>query len=64
MVKLHLQAFGQNFECLIKVCSNGGATYIIVEIIAKKNLHIVKLMRTFKNLLQNYLTKFLDIAYK
>ena len=26
--------------CVIKVCSNGGATYIICEIIAKDNLNI------------------------
>ena len=26
--------------CVIKVCSNGGATYIIGEIIAKDNLNI------------------------
>ena len=77
MVKLHLQAFWQNFEygkmqslvavyqtfknlllrnrilryrtqiyspwvCLIEVCSNGGATYIITEIIAKNILNIVR----------------------
>ena len=46
-------------------CSNGGATYIISGIIAKDNLNIENLMRTFENLiLQNYLTKFLDITYK
>ena len=37
--------------CVIKVCSNGGATYIISEIIAKDNLNIENLMQTFKNLL-------------
>ena len=37
--------------CVIKVCSNGGATYIIGEIIAKDNLNIGNLMQTFKNLL-------------
>ena len=37
--------------CLIKVCSNGGATYIIGEIIAKDNLNIENLMQTFENLL-------------
>ena len=43
------------------VCSNGGATYIIGEIIAKDNLNIENLMQ--KNLLlQNYSTKFLDIT--
>ena len=31
--------------CLIKVCSNGGATYIISEIIAKNILNIVNLMQ-------------------
>ena len=51
--------------CVIKVCSNGGATYIIGKIIAKDNLNIENLMRTFENLiLQNYSTKFLDITYK
>ena len=51
--------------CAIKVCSNGGATYIICEIIAKDNLNIEDLMQTFENLLlQNYSTKFLDITYK
>ena len=37
--------------CVIKVCSNGGATYIIGEIIAKDNLNIENLMQTFENLL-------------
>ena len=41
--------------CVIKVCSNGVATYIIGEIIAKDNLNIENLMQTFGNfLLQNY----------
>ena len=48
---------------MIKVCSDGGATYIIGEIIAKDNLNIENLKQTFKNLLlQNYSTKFLDIT--
>ena len=51
--------------CVIKVCSNGGATYIIGEIIAKDNLNIENLMQTFENLLfQNYSTEFMDITYK
>ena len=57
----------QNSPCLcaILVCSNGGATYFVGEIIAKDNLNIENLMQTFENLLlQNYLTKFLDIAHK
>ena len=38
-----------------QVCSNGGATYIIGEMIAKDNLNIENLMQTFKKLLlQNY----------
>ena len=50
---------------IIKVCSNGGATYIIDEIIAKDTLNLENLMQTFENLLlQNYSTKFLDITYK
>ena len=49
---------------VIKVCSNGGTTYIIGEIIAKDILNIENLMQTFENLLlQNYSTKFLDITY-
>ena len=41
--------------CVIRVCSNGGATYIISQIIAKDNLNIENLMQTFENfLLQNY----------
>ena len=41
--------------CVIKVCSNGGATYNIGEIIAKDNLNIENLLQTFENvLLQNY----------
>ena len=40
--------------CVIKVCSNGGTTYIIGEKIAKDNLNIENLMQTFENLiLQN-----------
>ena len=50
--------------CVIKVCSNGGSTYIVGKIIAKDNLNIENFMQTFENLLQNYLTKFLDIAHK
>ena len=51
--------------CVIKVCSNGGAIYIIGEIIAKDNFNIENLMQTFENLLlQNYSTKFLDITHK
>ena len=37
------------WACVNKVCSNGGATYIIREIIAKNNLNIVNLMQTFEN---------------
>ena len=49
----------------MKFCSNGGATYIIGEIIAKNNLNIVNLMQTFENLLlQKYWTEFLDTAHK
>ena len=47
------------------ICSNDGATYFVSEIIAKDNLNLENLMQTFENLpLQNYLTKFLDIAHK
>ena len=53
------------WACVIKVCSNGGTTNIIGEIIAQNNLNIVYLMQTFENhLLQNYRTEFLDIAHK
>ena len=48
-----------------KVCSDGGATYFIGELIAKDNLNIENLMQTIGNLfLQNCSTKFLDIAHK
>ena len=51
--------------CVIEVCLNGDAIYIISEIIAKDNLNIANLLKTFENLLlQNYLTVFLDIAHK
>ena len=47
---------------MIKVCSNGGATYIIGKIIAEDNLNIENLMQTFENLLlQNFTTKFLQL---
>ena len=45
--------------CVTEVCLNGGATYIISEIIAKDNLNIPNIMQTFENLhLQNYSTEF------
>ena len=48
-------------QSLFKWCT----TYIIGEIIAKDNLNIENLMQTFEIfLLQNYTTKFLDIAHK
>ena len=47
-----------------QICSNGGATYIIGEILAKDSLNIVNLIQTFENLLQNYSIEFLDIALK
>ena len=51
--------------CVIKVCSNGGATYIIGELIAKDSLNIANVMQTFENLLLlNWSTEFLDIAHK
>ena len=47
--------YNSPWVCVIKVCSNGGVTYIIGEIIAKDNLNIENLMQTFENLLlQNY----------
>ena len=50
------------WECVIKICSNGGANNIVGKIISKDNLNIAKLMQTFKNLLlQNNSTKFLDM---
>ena len=54
-----------SWVCVIKVCSNGGATYIIGEKIDKDNLNTENLMQTFESLLlQNYTKKFLDIAHK
>ena len=53
----------QIWICVIEVCSNGGATYIIGKIIAKYSLNIENLMQIFENLLlQNYSTEFLDIG--
>ena len=50
---------------VIKVCSNGGAIYIIREIIAKDYLNMANLMQTFRNPnLQNCSTEFLDSANK
>ena len=50
--------------CVIEVCSNGNATYIISEILAKDNLNIANFMQTFENLLlQSFSTDFLDIAH-
>ena len=49
---------------LILVCSNDGATYIIIKLIAKDTLNIEHLMQTFENLLlQKKLINFLDIAH-
>ena len=51
--------------CVIKVCSNGGATYIIGKIIAKDTLNMANLMCPFENLLPQYSsTEFLDNAHK
>ena len=36
------------------MCSNGGATYIISELIAKDNLNMANLLQTFENLLQKF----------
>ena len=51
--------------CVIKVCSNGGTTYFVGEIIAmQRQFEHRKFDATFENLLlQNYTTKFLDIAH-
>ena len=47
--------------CVIKVCSNGGATYILGEIIAKDNLNMANVMQIIeKLLLQNCSEEFLD----
>ena len=48
-------AHNRPWVCAIKVCSNGGPTYIFSEIIVKNNLNKANLMQTFENLLlQNY----------
>ena len=47
----HILHTNSLWVCVVKVCSNGGATYIIGEIIAKDNLNIENLMQTFENLL-------------
>ena len=35
--------------CVINACTNGGATYIIGEIIVKGNVNIAYLMQIFEN---------------
>ena len=46
--------------CNFKVCSNGGATYLISEMIAKDILNITNVMQSFENLhLQTALQKLL-----
>ena len=49
MVILHGTYYNGPWVCVIKVCSNGGTTYIIGEIIAKDNLNIENFLQ-----LQNY----------
>ena len=58
MVILHGTYYNGPWVCVIKVCSNGGTTYIIGEIIAKDNLNIENFLQ-----LQNYSTEFLDITH-
>ena len=45
-----MQIFEKNSlgVCVFKICSNGGATYIIGEIIAKKSLKIANLKHSKK----------------
>ena len=43
--------------CVIKVYSNGGATYIFGEIITKDNTNIANLIQTFENLLLSETTQ-------
>ena len=43
------------WACFIKVCSNGAATYIILQIIAKDKLNIANLKQTFEKLLDRIL---------
>ena len=51
--------------CVINVCSNGGAAYMVNEIKAKDNLNIADLMHSFENLLlQSCFTGFLDATHK
>ena len=48
----------------MKICSNGGFSFIICEILAKDNLNIANLMQTFESLiLQNCSTELYDIAH-
>ena len=50
--------------CVIKIYSNGIATYIICEMIVKYNLNIGNLMQILENLLlQNHSTQFLDLEH-
>ena len=52
ILRYYIQIFlNSPWVCVIKVCSNGGSTYIIGAIIAKDNLNIENLMQIFENLL-------------
>ena len=55
-IQPHLQHF-------TKICSEGGFTYTIREILAKDELNIANLMQTLKLFSQNYSTEFLDTAH-
>ena len=68
-MKPHLQAFFQNLHtnhpsvCVFEI-SDGGASCIIIEIIAKDSVNMANLMQTFENLLLGkYSTEFFDIAH-
>ena len=53
------------WACVIKFCSNGGATFIFGEITVKIQFEHSEFNANFENvLLQNYSTEFLDIALK
>ena len=50
---------------LVIIWSNGGASFIFSKLIGKDTMKMKILMQIFENLLlQNYSTKFLDIAHE
>ena len=52
------------WACVIKVCLNGGATYIIGKIIAKNSLNIVNKFKPLKTFFSKLLNRILRYGTK